>query len=74
MELAAKWAEKNNVLFPPSQLITDVKNNYLENQGNGAQLKECYVFKHPTDPHCPTVLHFILINKRFRDYKEPGKN
>jgi len=35
-------------------------------------MKELYIFKHPTDPHCPMVLHFVLVNIDFRDFKEPG--
>lgn len=35
-------------------------------------MKELYIFKHPTDPHCPIVLHFVLVNIDFRDFQKPG--
>lgn len=38
-------------------------------------LKECYVFK-PKNPDvekdCPTIIHFVLANINFRNYKAPG--
>ena len=36
-------------------------------------IRECYVFEDPDDPRCPTILHFPLINKTFKDYVAPGK-
>ena len=55
---------KNHVPFPP---INDKEQ--FEKEG----WKECYEFKHPTDPKCPIVLHFVLINKTYRDFIKPGK-
>lgn len=63
IKLAEEWAKRNGLLFPP----IDADEQY-ERDG----MKECYVFKHPTDPACPIVLHFVLINKTYRDYRRPG--
>ena len=35
--------------------------------------KECYIFKDPRDPHCPVVMHFVLINITFIEYLKPGQ-
>ncbi|XP_022529169.2 cytosolic phospholipase A2 [Astyanax mexicanus] len=61
--LAEKWARMNKLPFPK----IDVK--VFDREG----LQECYVFK-PTrgEKHCPTVIHFVLANIHFRDYKAPG--
>ncbi|XP_015768685.1 PREDICTED: cytosolic phospholipase A2-like [Acropora digitifera] len=64
IKLAEEWAKRNGLLFPP----IDADEQY-ERDG----MKECYVFKHPTDPACPIVLHFVLINKTYRDYRRPGE-
>ena len=31
------------------------------------------MFKHPTELACPIVMHFVLINKTFKQFKKPGK-
>lgn len=37
-------------------------------------LKECYVFKPKKgEKNCPTVIHFVLVNINFRQFKAPGK-
>ena len=60
--LAEQWARINNVPFPP------IDPTVVDREG----LKECYIFKDSRDPHCPIVMHFVLINITFRDYKAPG--
>lgn len=35
-------------------------------------LKEFYVFSDPTDPICPVVVHFALVNKTFKEQIRPG--
>ncbi|KAK6195024.1 hypothetical protein SNE40_000542 [Patella caerulea] len=60
--LVEKWARLNNIPFPP------IDPTIVDREG----LKECYVFKDPNDPHCPTVLHFTLVNITFREEKMPG--
>lgn len=60
--LAEKWARMNNVPFPP------IDPTILDREG----LKECYIFRDPRDPHCPVVMHFVLINITFRDQVKPG--
>ena len=62
--MAQQWAEENNLPFPP----INAKETF-EREG----VKECYVFKHPTDPNCPVVVHFVLVNKAFKEFKSPGK-
>jgi phospholipase A2 len=62
--LAEEWAKKNNYPFPPINA-----HEQLEKDG----LKECYVFRHPTDRTCPVVIHFALVNKDFKEYSKPGK-
>jgi len=61
--MAEKWAQKNNLKFPP----INAKEQY---QKDG--LKEYYVFAHPTDPTCPVVVHFVLVNKTFKEQSYPG--
>lgn len=60
--LAEKWAKLNRLPFPP------IDTSVFEREG----MKELYIFRHPTDPHCPIVFHFPLVNKTFRDFKAPG--
>ncbi|KAF5906235.1 cytosolic phospholipase A2-like, partial [Clarias magur] len=61
--LAEKWARMNKLPFPK----IDVK--VFDREG----LKECYVFKpRPGDKNCPTVIHFVLTNIHFREFKAPG--
>ncbi|XP_028588347.2 cytosolic phospholipase A2 isoform X1 [Podarcis muralis] len=63
--LAEKWAKMNNLPFPK------IDPNVFDREG----LKECYVFK-PKNPSsdidCPTIIHFVLANINFREYKAPG--
>ncbi|XP_013922893.1 PREDICTED: cytosolic phospholipase A2 [Thamnophis sirtalis] len=63
--LAEKWAKMNNLPFPK------IDPNVFDREG----LKECYVFK-PKNPaseiDCPTIIHFVLANISFRNYKAPG--
>lgn len=60
--LAANWAKKHKVSFPP------IDTTVFDREG----LKEMYIFKHPNDPHCPVVLHFCLVNIEFRRFVKPG--
>lgn len=60
--LAKEWARLNDVPFP------DIDPTVVDREG----LKECYVFENPTDPRCPIVMHFVLVNITFRKYKTPG--
>ncbi|KAK3095950.1 hypothetical protein FSP39_021231 [Pinctada imbricata] len=60
--LAEKWARMNKLAFPP------IDTTVFDREG----LKELYIFKHPTDPYCPIILHFCLVNIEFRKYKRPG--
>ncbi|XP_042321117.1 cytosolic phospholipase A2 [Sceloporus undulatus] len=63
--LAEKWAKMNKLPFPK------IDPNVFDREG----LKECYVFK-PKNPasdiDCPTIIHFVLANINFRNYKAPG--
>ncbi|XP_067145479.1 cytosolic phospholipase A2-like [Centruroides vittatus] len=62
--LSECWARANHCPFPPiSELIVQYKDQPLQ---------ECYIFKHPTDTNCPTILYFPLVNSSFREFKEPG--
>ena len=61
--MAEKWARKNNLKFPP----INAKEQYQKDD-----LKEYYVFAHPTDPTCPVVVHFVLVNKTFKEESYPG--
>lgn len=58
-----QWARLNNVPFP------EIDPTVVDREG----LKECYIFENPTDPRCPVVMHFVLVNITFRDEKAPGK-
>ncbi|XP_062873360.1 cytosolic phospholipase A2 [Trichomycterus rosablanca] len=61
--LAEKWARMNKLPFPK----IDVK--VFDREG----LQECYVFKpKKEDEHCPIVIHFVLANIHFREFKAPG--
>ncbi|XP_064106608.1 cytosolic phospholipase A2-like isoform X2 [Macrobrachium nipponense] len=62
--LAESWAVQNKVPFPPiKKMVEQYKNE---------ELRECYIFKHPSDYFCPIILHFPLVNKLFRTFKKPG--
>ncbi|XP_069497488.1 cytosolic phospholipase A2 [Ambystoma mexicanum] len=63
--LAEKWARMNKLPFPK------IDPKVFDREG----LKECYVFRpknQSVEKDCPTVIHFVLANINFRDYKAPG--
>ncbi|KAL4219877.1 Cytosolic phospholipase A2 [Mactra antiquata] len=60
--LAAQWAKKHKVPFPP------IDTTVFDREG----MKELYIFKDPTDANCPVVLHFCLVNIEFRKFVKPG--
>uniref|UniRef100_A0A673GU25 Phospholipase A2 n=1 Tax=Sinocyclocheilus rhinocerous TaxID=307959 RepID=A0A673GU25_9TELE len=61
--LAEKWARMNKLPFPK------IDSKVFDREG----LKECYVFKpNKEDKSCPTVIHFVLANIDFRNFKAPG--
>ena len=60
--LAAQWAKKHKVPFPP------IDTTVFDREG----MKELYIFKDPNDSHCPVVLHFCLVNIEFRKFSKPG--
>lgn len=62
--MAEKWANLNHVPFPP---VEKTAAKYKQEE-----LREWYVFENPDDLQCPTILHFVIYNKKFRKYKEPG--
>ncbi|KAJ7365494.1 Cytosolic phospholipase A2 [Desmophyllum pertusum] len=61
--LAEEWAKKNKFKFPPIKAELQYKKHGL---------KEFYVFRHPKDPTCPIVIHFVLANKTFKEQIKPG--
>ncbi|XP_015232132.1 PREDICTED: cytosolic phospholipase A2 [Cyprinodon variegatus] len=61
--LAEKWARMNKLPFPK------IDPKVFDREG----LKECYVFKpRKGEKNCPTVIHFVLVNINFRQFKAPG--
>ncbi|XP_077463857.1 cytosolic phospholipase A2 [Stigmatopora argus] len=61
--LAEKWARMNKLSFPK------IDPKVFDREG----LKECYVFKPKRgEKNCPTVIHFVLVNINFRQFKAPG--
>uniref|UniRef100_A0A672JED5 Phospholipase A2 n=1 Tax=Salarias fasciatus TaxID=181472 RepID=A0A672JED5_SALFA len=61
--LAEKWARMNKLPFPK------IDPKVFDREG----LKECYVFKPKKgEKNCPTVIHFVLVNINFRQFKAPG--
>ncbi|XP_041133303.1 cytosolic phospholipase A2-like isoform X1 [Polyodon spathula] len=61
--LAEKWAKMNKLPFPK------IDPKVFDREG----LKECYVFKPKKGyKNCPTVIHFVLANIDFRNFKAPG--
>uniref|UniRef100_A0A8C1YB93 Phospholipase A2 n=1 Tax=Cyprinus carpio TaxID=7962 RepID=A0A8C1YB93_CYPCA len=61
--LAEKWARMNKLPFPK------IDSKVFDREG----LKECYVFKpNKGEKSCPTVIHFVLANINFRNFKAPG--
>lgn len=63
LKLTEKWAKRNGIPFPA------INKGVYEEEG----MKELYIFSDPTDPECPVVLHFTLVNMDFRKFKAPGK-
>jgi phospholipase A2 len=63
--LAESWAKLNHVPFPPVSRIVE---KYQQEP-----VREWYLFEDPTDPYCPVILHFIILNKEFKKFKAPGK-
>ncbi|KAK3879753.1 hypothetical protein Pcinc_015739 [Petrolisthes cinctipes] len=64
LQLAEKWAIQNKVPFPPIEKQIA--------QYEKEEVREYYIFKHPTDQFCPVILHFALVNNKFREFKAPG--
>ncbi|XP_071450114.1 cytosolic phospholipase A2-like [Hetaerina americana] len=62
--LAEKWARLNSVPFPP---VADLSKKFLEEP-----LRELYVFDNPSEENCPIILHFIIFNGQFREFKDLG--
>ncbi|CAB3377288.1 Hypothetical predicted protein [Cloeon dipterum] len=62
--VSEKWAKLNHVPFPP---VEQLSKKFAEEP-----LREHYIFDDPEDPQCPTILLFVMCNKTFRDFKEPG--
>ncbi|XP_077573853.1 cytosolic phospholipase A2 [Stigmatopora nigra] len=61
--LAEKWARMNKLPFPK------IDPKVFDREG----LKECYVFKPKRgERNCPTIIHFVLVNINFRQFKAPG--
>uniref|UniRef100_A0A8D3BGS7 Phospholipase A2 n=1 Tax=Scophthalmus maximus TaxID=52904 RepID=A0A8D3BGS7_SCOMX len=61
--LAEKWARMNKLPFPK------IDPKVFDREG----LKECYVFKPKKgEKNCPTIIHFVLVNINFRQFKAPG--
>ncbi|NP_001080867.1 cytosolic phospholipase A2 isoform X1 [Xenopus laevis] len=63
--LAEKWARMNKLPFPK------IDPHVFDREG----LKECYIFKPKNtsvEKDCPTVIHFVLANLQFRNFKAPG--
>ncbi|XP_072568877.1 cytosolic phospholipase A2-like [Paramormyrops kingsleyae] len=63
LRLAEKWAHLNKLPFPKIDPTVFKPEDP----------KECYVFK-PEDGqrNCPTIIHFVLANTNFRNFKFPG--
>ncbi|CAL4121649.1 unnamed protein product, partial [Meganyctiphanes norvegica] len=61
---AEKWAKERHIPFPP---VKEKIDKYL-----GKKIQECYVFDSTNDAHVPVILHFPLVNNKFRQYKSPG--
>ena len=60
---AEKWARQNAIKFPPINI----------DKFKGRPIEEVYVFDDDTDVDCPTIMHFVLVNKHFWKYEKPGK-
>jgi phospholipase A2 len=62
--LAEQWARLNHMPFPP--VAKQVARFEKE------PIKELYVFKDDNDEYCPVILHFVILNKTFKQFKAPG--
>ncbi|XP_059481957.1 cytosolic phospholipase A2-like isoform X2 [Neocloeon triangulifer] len=62
--VSEKWAKLNHVPFPPVEQQTK---KFVQEP-----IREFYIFENTEDFQCPTVVHFVILNKTFRDFKEPG--
>jgi phospholipase A2 len=63
--LAEQWAKLNKLPFlPVSKQVAEFEKE---------PIKELYIFMDDTDEYCPVILHFVIINKTFKEYKAPGK-
>ncbi|XP_028401055.1 cytosolic phospholipase A2-like [Dendronephthya gigantea] len=60
---AEVWAKDHSLPFP------QIKGNPVTED---PEIRECYVFENKDDVRCPTILHFPLVNKTFRNYLKPG--
>ncbi|CAL4068414.1 unnamed protein product [Meganyctiphanes norvegica] len=60
---AEEWAKERYIPFPPVKERID---EYL-----GTEIQECYVFESSIDSRIPVILHFSLVNNKFRKYKTP---
>ncbi|XP_071160118.1 cytosolic phospholipase A2-like isoform X3 [Mytilus edulis] len=58
---AEDWARQHEIKFPTINV-----DNY---EGKNEEL---YIFEDDNDPHCPIIMHFVLVNKDFRTYTKPG--
>ncbi|XP_046841361.1 cytosolic phospholipase A2-like isoform X2 [Xenia sp. Carnegie-2017] len=61
---AESWARDKGLPFPK------IQGNPLTEDRN---LRECYVFEDPDNVNCPTILHFPLVNRKFKDFLTPGE-
>lgn len=61
LEKAKKWADHRNVRFPDLDQLNEIKQQ-CEKTGN---YDEVYVFE--GDKETPTIVHFVMINKSFRN-------
>ena len=61
--MAEQWARENNCPFPPVKDDPAIKD---------PDIKELYIFEDKNDKKCPIVMHFVLINKTFKEFKMPG--
>ncbi|XP_063429792.1 cytosolic phospholipase A2-like [Mytilus trossulus] len=58
---AEAWASTHDIKFPQI--------NFEEYEGKPVQ--ELYIFEDNKDPYCPIIMHFVLVNNKFRTFKSP---
>lgn len=58
---ASEWAKQNNIKFP----------NINIGKFEGKPIEEVYVFGDDEDVYCPTIMHFVLVNRDFWKYEKP---